>query len=168
MVSLAEVPPEVANAEPQTEPEGNETLVAQQEQLVSGQRAAQLFPEGTEELPLPKGMKRMDTPDGVFHFNPKLISAEQIHRAVLTGQTNHILELGPVNKTEAMQRAQQGEQPAAVVERQPNGTEVRAAAGTQVTAPGQMQAMRPGMTPGNNMQVEDPQKTLMIRALQRG
>src|SRR6185436_20934625 len=50
-------PPE----DPTPVPEAPATLQEQQQQLVQGQRRAQLFPKGTEELPLPEGMKKSRT-----------------------------------------------------------------------------------------------------------
>ena len=59
-----------------TTPESPKTLQIQQDQLVNGDRQAMLFPaNAAAELPLPPGMARTVTPDGIFHFDPNKVSA---------------------------------------------------------------------------------------------
>jgi hypothetical protein len=147
----------------QNVPETDATLHAQQEQLVRGERPVQMFPQGTAELPLPKGMDRVETPRGVFHFNPGQVSAEQIKALSAAGRENELLGLGPVSKPEATARAAAGEPPVAVVERQPDGTEVRAAAGTAQTAPAQQAAMEGAKSPDDTVDVEAPGEVLEDR-----
>ena len=94
------------------------------DRLVDGNRKAQMFPRGTEELPLPPGMKRVATEKGAFHYNPHQISEQRVRRLSARGRENELLNLGPVTKTEAVHRAMRGEFPLSVVERQGDGTEV--------------------------------------------
>ena len=146
-----------------TVPETRATLLAQQHQLINGQRAVQMFPRGTRQLPLPHGMSRVATAAGVFHFDPKKISAAAIKHASAAGRENEILGLGPVSKAETLHRIARGETPAAVVERRPNGVEVRAAAGTLHTVPHQIRAMMPTKSPGSRLSVESPASVISRR-----
>ena len=170
MVSLAELPAGLQPgtlADSQTVPEAKPTLVAQQRQLMQGQRPAQMFPLGTPELPLPPGMKRVVTPKGVFHFDPLKVTAEAIRRAVALGHENEVLNLGAVSKNEAAVRTLGVEIPTTVVERQPDGTEVRAAAGTHATAPQQMIDMLRNKSSGSSLSVENPNQTIVQRLMNR-
>ena len=154
----------VANQDgPQTVPETPETLQAQQQQLVAGDRRAQMFPTGTPELDVPPGMERAETNSGVFHYNPQKISADQIRHAAAQGLENEVLDLGSVSKAEVLQRLQRGETPVAVVERDANGTEVRAALGTNVTAPKQLAEMQGTASQGHTVRLEDPRGVLADR-----
>lgn len=159
-------PPEgIANDNrPQTIPETRETLFAQQHQLKQGHRRAQMFPTGTEELELPPGMRRAETPAGVFHYDPARMDENQIRKLSAQGRENELLDLGPFSKDDIMERLHRGERPLAVVERQPDGTEVRAAAGTHMTVPHQMAAMERTKSPGHHVRIEDPRETLERRA----
>ena len=130
-----------------TVPETHETLKAQQHQLVHGHRRVQMFPNGGGELPLPHGMRRLESNGDVFHYDPKRIDGAQIHHAAANGKENELLDLGPYSKDEVMHRIHRGELPVAVVERHPDGTEVRAAAGTHMTAHHQLAAMERTKSP---------------------
>ena len=148
----------------ETIPESPATLKAQQDQLISGHVSAQMFPEGTPELPLPRGFNRIETQSGVFHFNPQKINPDSIRQAASSGHENLILGLGPVTKDEAIHRVTQfGETPLAVVERQPNGTEVRTAVGTDKTARIQYAHMDKSKSPGNTIHIESPEETVARR-----
>ena len=153
----------VAPDEPETVPETHETLVAQQHQLIDGHRRVQMFPRGTRELSLPHGISRIVVDGEVFHYDPNRISAEQIRHASANGRENELLDLGPFSKHDIMHRLHGGEMPVAVVERRPDGTEVRAAAGTHVTAQHQMAMMHHTKSPGNTLHFEDPRHTLAHR-----
>ena len=137
-------------------PESPDTLDLQQQALQSGNRVAQMFPNGTDELPVPDGMNRVDTPDGPVHYNPNRISANEIIRLSGMGRQNDFLGLGPYSKDQVLKRVAAGETPVAVVERDRNGTEVRAAIGTTKTAPEQIAAMNRDKLPGSTIRVEDP------------
>jgi hypothetical protein len=170
---LPNAPERIAEAVAQFErlhgtlPESRGTLVAQQRQLVDGNRKAQMFPRGTEELPVPRGMKRVATEKGAFHYNPRQISEQRVRRLSARGRENELLNLGPVTKTEAVQRAIRGEFPLSVVERQGDGTEVRTALGTDRTADRQYRAMVRTKTPGNRIQIEPTQTQLAGRLIDR-
>ncbi len=140
-------------------PETDATLKAQQQQLVNGQRKAQMFPvnsdgEVTNELPFPDGMQRVETERGVFHYDPDQVTSDQILDASAQGRENELLGLGPNSKADVMKRAAAGEPLAAITERQPDGTEVKAAIATPSTAPDTMEEMNRTKTPGNTVQVD--------------
>ena len=146
------------------------TLAAQQEQLLAGRRAAQMFPvdaEGnvTNELPLPEGMQRVETERGVFHYNPEQITADEIFSASAKGAENRALNLGSTSKPEAeAAAAQNNEALVTITERTPDGTEVRSAVINQSAAARTQAEMQPGLTPGNTLVVETPEQTLAGRA----
>ncbi len=146
-----------------TLPENTKTLLAQRQALVGGTRPAQMFPHGTMELPLPSGMGRVQTVSGIFHFDPRRIRPEDIHRAAAFGRENKILGLGPFSKKDAMVRVLRGEAPTAIVERRPDGTEVRASIATDSTKETQTAAMRQSVTTGNLLSHENPGDTLLRR-----
>lgn len=149
-----------------TIPEAPETFQAQQAQLKAGQRPAMLFPKqsrGTIELPVPAGMKRAATKEGVFHYDPKKISAEDITAASKAGTLNKILALGDYSKADILARVAAGEKPLAVTERTPDGVEVRAAAGTDKTSPDQLAYFERSKTPGNVVRVEGPEDVIRGR-----
>ncbi len=152
----------VANREP-TIPETDDTLRAQQNQLTNGHRRVQMFPSGTPELPVPHGMQRTENENGVFHYDPRRIDENEIHHLSARGRENEFLDLGPYSKDDILHRLRGGEIPIAVVERHPDGTEVRAAAGTHTTAHHQMAAMHRTKSPGNRVQIEDPRETIGAR-----
>ena len=146
-------------------PETSATLALQQKQLLSGHRAAQLFPQGKGELSAPKGIARVKVPNGdVFHYNPAKVSQQHILRVSAAGRENEILGLGPFNKADVAARVKRGEPALAVVERSPDGTEVRAAGGTPSTAPVQVAHMERQKSPGHTIHVESLRDTLAKRA----
>lgn len=114
-------------------PESAATLVAQQSQLLAGRRDAQMFPLGTDELPLPDGMARHKNGRGVFHFRPERLTAADIETLSRDGRENEILLLGPLSKPEIARRVRNGEQPVCISERTPDGVEIRTAVGTDRT-----------------------------------
>lgn len=147
-----------------TIPESRDTLRAQQKHLVSGHRRAQLFPRGTSELDLPRGMSKTQTHLGSVHYNPDKISGDHVRHLVANNKANELLDLGPVTKEEALHRVNHmGEHPVAVVERQPDGTEVRAASGSHVTAPYQLHHMERTKVPGNHVRLEHPANVIAHR-----
>lgn len=150
---------------PTTVPETLQTLKKQQQALIRGNRSAMLFPHRNTELALPKGMRRMKTKGGLLHFDPKKLRPSQIKKADASGKMNEILEMGPVSKEEALARAAKGEMPMAVVERSPDGTEVKAAMGTETTAPEQIAALEASSMPENQVAVEPVPETILRRAM---
>lgn len=157
--------PEPAENAPSPVPESPATLKAQQEQILAGDRAVQMFPAGHPELPVPEGLGRIEAANGdVFHYDPNRINPFDILTHSNEGRENELLGLGPVTKTEALQRAAAGEQPVAVTERTPDGVEVRGAAGTNVTAPAQVAALNQVKSPDSTVQVESPEQVIADRA----
>lgn len=148
-----------------TVPEKPVTFKEQIAQLVAGDRAAVLIPKGAKGRPTqPEGMKKVTTKEGTFYYDPNRIKPKDIYLAIKEDRLNEILELGPVSKTEAMARQEQGEAPVAVTERTPDGAEVKAAAGTEETAPRQVDALEGSKTEGNTVQVEPVEQVLADRA----
>lgn len=148
---------------PDPVPETSDTLNAQQQQLVAGHRRAQMFPNGTSELPLPRGMSRTVTKSGAFHYDPSRLSAVDIHKLSGQDRENELLDLGPVSKREVLRRLRGGEVPVAVVERNRDGHEVRAALGTHKTVGRQHTAMLRTKSPGHSLHIEHPNDTIARR-----
>ena len=135
-------------------PEGLPTLLEQQRAVVEGRRQAVMFPKGSHEPALQPGLARMETPRGIFHFDPLKTTPQAIRRLSRDNRENEILGLGPYNKQDIAQRAASGEPVIAITERRPDGTEVKAAVGTPSTAPEQLAAIAAGAAPGNGVGVE--------------
>ena len=91
---------------------------------------------------------------GSFHYNPEEIKPAAIEQASASGDENQLLGLGSHNKADLLARVARGEKPVAVVERAPDGTEVRTAAGTEGTAAEQLAAMDKAKSKGNTVAVE--------------
>lgn len=142
-----------------TIPETEQTLLEQQVAVVEGRKPAQMFPTGTEELPLPAGMERVETPRGVFHINPSLTTKADVIRASESGEENKILGLGPVTKMEAAASGQ----PVAVVERTKSGTEVLTAATTLERLQETLDQLKSQAAKGNTVAVEDPNDVALGR-----
>lgn len=121
-----------------TVPESEATLLLQQEQLKSGKRAVQMFPKGTQELPLPRGFSRVENARGVFHYSSR-VTEEQILELSSQERENELLLLGPYNKRDISDRVRNGEPLIVLSEYSPDGTEVRSAAGTPSTLLEQLQ-----------------------------
>lgn len=144
-VRMPSVPIDIAAALQRQNPAVNDTgmnvqeppaqLAAQQEELVSGQVPAQMFPAGTEPLPPPPGTQRVETPRGAFNINPSQVTPQQVQAASAVGRENEVLGLGDQNKADVMQRAAQTGAPLVAVQTQtPEGTPVREALATTGTA----------------------------------
>jgi len=145
-------------------PESLATLTLQQRQLLEWRRPAQMFPEGTNELSLPDGFERIVLDRGVFHFNPSLISDEEIVRLSNEQRENEILNLGPFNKSDVFARMKLGEGLMVIVELAPNGTEIKAAAGTESTFPAQYAVFEATKSPDSTIQVRTMWDVLSRRA----
>lgn len=146
-------------------PESQNTLKAQQKQMIDGHRRAQLFPRGHQEIERPKGISRIKMPNGdVFHYAAGRVSPKQLLAASKHGRENDVLDLGPFTKHQAIEGAKRGERPVAIVERNPKGVEVRAAAGTHKTANLQIASMNKTKSPGHSMNIEHPAHTIAQRS----
>jgi hypothetical protein len=149
-----------------TMPETPESLLAQQRQLIEGRRIAQMFPAGTEELPLPPGMERVETPRGVFHFDPMRISAREVVEASNSRRENEVLGLGPMSKDDVARIMQQtGEEPVSIVERDPMGNEVRGSLATPSTVGVQADTILRTADPKHVVDVEPVEDVIAQRAM---
>ncbi len=150
-----EAPPEAPPA-----PESRKTLLEQQRQLHEGQRKAMLFTPGEEELPVPPGMKRFEGKQGVYHYDPKKLSAEYIDAVDRAGLHGSILNLGDETKAAAI--AAPGKT-VVLTEHTPEGVEVRAS----VTSEGELEAKRQEFektkTPGNIIGTRSAEEVLAAR-----
>jgi hypothetical protein len=137
-------------------PESYETLRRQQEQLQEGKRAAQMFPWGTKELPIPQGFRRFENNRGVFHFNPELIDRDTIRNLSKRGQENKFLNLGTVDKYEVALRILNGEKALYVTEYSADGVELRSAVGTDTTVATQSKYFEATKEPGSKIVIGPP------------
>jgi hypothetical protein len=111
-------------------PESLQTLVLQQDQLIRGNRDAQMFPGGTLELPVPQGCERYKNHRGIYHF--RNMSVEMVEMLSKQGRENEILLLGPFSKYDIAVRVQNGEALTYITE-YIGGIELRCAIGTDGT-----------------------------------
>lgn len=153
------------NPDTNTVPESPDTIALQQQALVEGKRRAVFYPDGTKPAAPPQGTKRIKVPAaGIFDYNPATITPKEIRDAAKAGKLNELLDLGPVNKEQAAASALQGNQPVSVVERTPQGTEVKAAIGTTETAPEQVKAFEATKAaPANSVAMEQPEQVIADR-----
>ena len=150
--------------EGKTIPESETTLEHQRRLLLDGRRKAVMYPKGGSAAPEPpEGAGETITPDGTFHFNPALVTEEQIHEASRQRRLNDVLGLGPYSKQDIANRIVQGEHPIAVVARDSDGHEVVSAAGTHATAAEQIEAMRHQVPEGGSIGVEHPEQVVRDR-----
>lgn len=148
-----------------TMPESARVLHLQRQALLAGKRKAMLFPKGGgKESVVPPGMERMDTPDGVIHYNPAMVSEREIAQAVKNKRLNEVLGLGPYSKGDVVKRVAKGEKPVAVVARDPHGVEAAAALGTAGTAPEQLPHIAAQMPAAGSVGLENPAETVLRRA----
>ena len=108
------------------------------QKLTNGEVNAVVFKPGETIPTRPDGFKQTKIGPDVYFYNPGQLTAGGVTKAVRDGTIGQHLGLTDVSKDEAIARTQQGEQPVGVVERTPDGTEVKAAAGTDQTAPSQV------------------------------
>ena len=147
-----------------TVPEKPATIALQRQALAKKKRPAVLYPKGGRHPPpLMPGMRAAHIKDGVVHYDPQSISASQVHSAAATGRLNEILGLGPYSKNDIMGRVRNGEQPLAVVARDPIGQEAVSAVGTSQTAPEQIDALEKQAPEGGTVGVENPLQILSER-----
>lgn len=146
-------------------PEIKETLLLQQQQMTSGKRKAQMFPIGTQELDLPDGLERVETPRGVFHFDPKVIQMEEVVQSSERHMENEILGFGPYNKEDIAKRVKSGEQLFVVTERSPDGVEIKAVAATKSTIPIQLLVLEASKLSDSIVSIETIGSLLATRLL---
>jgi len=167
-----QAPPSTPSAEPipsVTEPQS--TLELQKQAVINNIRELMVYPRGEGFTPLSKaelktlGQAKDQKTGDIYVFNKNgdnELTHNKVVKAVASGNINDLMGYGPVTKQEAISRTtQQGETPVAVVERTPEGTEVKAVAGTNQTAPTQTQALEQAKSaPENVVQVEHPTQTI--------
>lgn len=144
-------------------PEELKTLQFQQKQLIDGKRSVQMFPNGTEELECPKFYKRYKTSRGVFHYDPRKITAYQIHQLSSEGRENEFLNLGPYNKTDIFARMGRGEKLVFITELTKDGIEIRSAAGTTETINDQQKYFHATMEPNSVIIIGMPPQRVLKR-----
>lgn len=164
-----EVTPEGNQANPDTNTvqESDATLNEQRAALTEGKRRAVFYPDGTKPASKADGpnIKRIKVEGtGIFDYDATKITPKELREAAKAGRLNDVLDLGPVNKEEAAESAAAGNPPVAVVERTPEGTEVKAAAGTMETAPDQVTALEATKAaPENTVATEAPEQVIAER-----
>ncbi len=147
-----------------TIPETAQTLALQHQALIEGRKAAVLYPHNGHKPPDPAdGHAVTSIKDGIVHYNPDMLTEEQVHQAADAGRLNEILGLGPFNKEDILRRNENGEHIVSVISRDRDGNEAASAAGTEETAPAQMEALQAHMPPGGSVGIEHPMQTLVRR-----
>lgn len=139
-------------------PEFVETLLHQQNELLTGERYVQMFPTGTRELPKLIGTARYTNDRGIFHYWPHKITEDLIEYHSSHGSENLILRLGPYSKLDIAKRLAHNPDEVLVfiTEYSPIGIEIRCACGTNMTAEEQRNYFEATMSPGNTVVVGDP------------
>ena len=150
-------------------------LLAEQEELISGQRAVQMFPTNTAPLDLPEGMKKTKTRRGIFHYNPnatlpdgRKVTEGLIQQLSAKGRENELLGLGDRSKQEVAAAAPSEGGVTVVSEMTPEGARARSAATTVADAERQAQAMRETAAPENNVVIEPSEQALASRVTPPG
>ena len=175
-------PTTVARGAEPTIREPDQALIAQQGEVKAGARDAVYYPPGTPPPPPIAGVHRAVVQDGevvrslkklvnddmvngqVFDYNPKTTNLSKIQQALANDKLHELLKLGDTSKSEAIQRAQAGEAPAAVVTRDRAGNELKASIGTESTIPEQVATHEATKaSPDHIVQVENHQDTLADR-----
>lgn len=150
-------------------------LLAEQEELISGRRAVQMFPTNTAPLDLPEGMKKTKTRRGIFHYNPnatlpdgRKVTEGLIQQLSAKGRENELLGLGDRTKQEVAAAAPSEDGVTVVSEMTPGGARVRSAAATVADAERQAQGMRETAAPENNVVIEPSEQALASRVTPQG
>jgi hypothetical protein len=143
-------------------PESLATLLHQQLELFSGLRDVQMFPVGTDELPLPNGIVRYENSRGVFHYRPDRISALMIENLSSQNKENEFLRLGPFSKHDIAERLQGGEKLVFITEYTPMGIEVRSAVGTDKTMHEQLAYFEKTKNQGNDIVAGGPPERVRL------
>jgi hypothetical protein len=147
--------------------ESNETLRAQQRQLVAGRRDAQMFPAGTPELSLPNGLSRHVNERGAFHYRADRLSPQKIDSLSRLGRENELLNLGRYSKEDIARRLLGGEHLLCVAEYSRDGVELRGALGTDLTIGEQKAYFDRTKEPDSEIVITDPGCVLIDRLKKR-
>jgi len=139
-------------------PESPATIAAQLREFEAGRRPAVFYPSTMpkETIPTPpKGAAIYTDPNkGTFHYDPKSLSVQQLKEDIAADRFGKHLGLGPYNKADVEASVRRGNQPLNVVERLPDGTELRAAASTSEYAPEVQKAFEANKNPESTITVE--------------
>lgn len=146
-------------------PEGRETLLLQQGQLLTGKRHVQMFPIGTTELQLPTGFHRHEGKRGVFYYNASKITSDEIEELSTRGRENEFLNLGRFSKIEIYRKYLHGEPLIFVTELTPDKTEVRCAVGTLTTVQEQQAYFNQTKEPENTIVIGLPPKRVSLHLM---
>lgn len=169
--SEAQPAPGAAPALEVVAPEPPSTIVAQHQALLdpSDPREAMIYNKGQQPIELTDTSRFGQThlKDGrTVQYDkqgPNALTPKKIGQYARTNKLNDLLQYGPVNKDEAVQRASvAGEEPAVVTTTTDAGVPVKEAAGTTATAPAQVAAQEATKGPGDTVAVK-PVETLLDR-----
>jgi len=148
-------------------PESPATIAAQLKEFEAGRRPAVFYPSTMpkETIPTPpKGAAVYTDPNkGTFHYDPKSLGIEQLKKDIEADRFGKHLGLGPYNKADVEASIARGHQPMAVVERLPDGTELRAAASTSEYAPEVRKVFEANKHPDSVIAAEPMSKVLEER-----
>jgi len=158
-------------------PERVETLETQLQGLKDGTReAVQITPESRTPIMermlvnmlQDKNTKAVTIPKkGLFIYRTdgeNKLNQTKVRTLVNNNLENELLRMGSTTKEEAVARERSGETPTAVVERTPEGTEVKAAGGTTATAGTQVRELENAkQNPENTVTVEPPARVINDR-----
>ena len=147
-----------------TVPESPRTLELQRQMLMQGKRKAMLYTPGTPIPPPIQGIMGVRTPQGVIHYNPSLISHEEVVHASQNNRLNELLGLGPYSKDDVAEKVMGGEPLLAVVSRDQNGHEAVSAAGTPSTANEQIASLHEHAPEGGSVGIEPFEQVVSQRA----
>jgi len=148
-----------------TIPEKPNTMALQVHQLEQGLRRVVYFPKGTPLMKRPKMAKALETPDGMFFYDPAKITSGDILRAQEAGRLNEILGaadggMGPQSKTDV---ERSGSPVVSVVGKSANGTVAQGTLVTRAGIPLTVQQVSKVTPKGGKVSVESPAKTIADR-----
>lgn len=145
-----------------TIPETPETLAIQRRELQDGTRHVMVYKGGVGPKP-PRGFNEAFIHRDTYHYNPEVHSAHSLRAAVDNGTIGQHLRLGETSKSDVEADVAEGHTPMAIVERTPEGHEVRAAAGTRKTAKDQFDHFVGSKSKGNTVRLEQPADVIRKR-----
>ena len=148
-----------------TVPEKPATMAIQVHQLEQGLRRVVYFPKGTPLMKRPKMAKALETPEGMFFYDPKTITSGDILRAQEADRLNEILGaadggMGPQSKDDV---ERSGDPAVAVVGKSAHGTVAQGTLATRAGIPLTVQQVSKVTPKGGKVSVESPAKTIADR-----
>ena len=165
-------PPGAAEPAPAPAPAAPEQVIPEPPSVIAAQHQALLDPNDPREAmvynPGQQPIELTDTSrfgqtrlkDGrVVQYDkqgPSALTPQKIGAYARSNKLNELLQYGPVNKDEAIQRSVAGEEPAVVTTTTDAGVPVKEAAGTTATAPFQVAAQEATKGPGDTVISEIP------------